>query len=318
MKKAAITILIFGLVLTTRVFPNIYGDTIEYVIQGKITYKSGSVVKMQKISGDEMPAAGTKGELSKKFETELFGGKMSGWIAIGDMKVNSVAKDIVTFSLLKELSMVTENGVKKNHFEIGKEVKFVWKVAISADEKEFRMGQEAVDTNMFVAFAHYKRAAAINPGNDKALNMLGIIMNEQEMQDSALVYFKKAFSASPKNSQYAKNISITSFKSGLAKDGYDYAFKAVDCDSTDAEAWYLRSVMRFAIAKDSLKETDKKNILADVGKAIQLTPDDPFYYGERAYFRKTFGDNKGACEDAGKAKELGADNADDLVKEYCQ
>jgi hypothetical protein len=32
----------------------------------------------------------------------------------------------------------------------------------------------------------------------------------------------------------------------------------------------------------------------------------------------TFGDSKGACEDARKARELGAENGDDLIKEYCK
>jgi hypothetical protein len=293
------------------------GDTIEYQIQGKITYKSGTVVRMQKLSGDEMPALAQEGELSKRFETELFGGKMTGWISIGDMKVTAVDEDIVTFSLLKELSVVTENGVKKNHFVIGKEVKFVWKKAVTADEVAYKMGQDAEATDVSEAMRYYKEAVRLNPQNDKALNMIGTLMSEQESRDSALIYFKKAFEIAPKNIQYAKNLSITSFKTGHGQDGYDYAKKAVECDILDPEAWYLRGLMYYLLKKSSLTEEDKKIVMADMDKAVQLTPEESFYLGERAFLRKEFGNGAGACEDAKKARELGAENGDELIKEYC-
>jgi tetratricopeptide (TPR) repeat protein len=317
MQKTFFIALLAVLMTCGSVSASIYGDTIEYEIQGKITFKSGTIVKIQQLSGEETPAVGAEGVLSKKFETELFGGKVSGWLSIGEMKVTRVADGNITFTLTKELSVVTENGVKKNHFEIGREVKFVWRVPYPADEAEFKKGQDAVDTNMFLAFVHYKNAIAINPRNDKALNMIGIIMNEQKIEDSALYYFKKAFEADPKNVQYAKNICITSFKSGMTGEGYDYAMKAVNCDNKDAEAWYLRAVMHYAMVKDSLKDAEKQLMLADISKAIQLTPDDPFYYEERAFFQKTFGDSISACTDARKAKELGSEKGDALVKEYC-
>ena len=52
-------------------------------------------------------------------------------------------------------------------------------------------------------------------------------------------------------------------------------------------------------------------------KAIEYATDKAYYYSERAFIRKDFGNTTGACEDAKKAKELGIENGDDLVKQYC-
>ena len=103
-------------------------DSIKCEIQGKIISKTGVVVKIQKNLGDSIVKIGTEGELSKYFESTLFGGKTTGWLAVGNMKVTAVNKDIITFKLIKELSIITVNGQKKNNFEIGKTVKYVWKI----------------------------------------------------------------------------------------------------------------------------------------------------------------------------------------------
>ena len=103
-------------------------DSIECKIEGKITFKSGNIVKIQKTSGDTIPKVGAEGELSKYFESNLFGGKTTGWLQIGQMKMTLITKDILTFKLLKEESVITINGQKKKNFEIGKTVKFIWKI----------------------------------------------------------------------------------------------------------------------------------------------------------------------------------------------
>ena len=101
-------------------------DTVAKNVVGRIIFKSGNVVKMQVAEGKDLPGVDTQGELSKSFNTTFLGAQVTGWMSIGKMKVTAVSNDIVTFTLLEELSVITENGVKKNHFEIGNEVKFVW------------------------------------------------------------------------------------------------------------------------------------------------------------------------------------------------
>jgi Flp pilus assembly protein TadD len=317
MKKLLLCAFIALIISVSTAIAQVGGDTIEYEIQGKITFKSGSVVKMQMLKGDEMPATAQHGEMSKHFDTELFGGKVTGWLAIGDLQVTAIAGDIITFSLLKELSVVTENGIKKEHFVTGKEVKFVWKRVVSADEAAYKKGQDIVDTDMDKALQYYKQAAHINPLHDKALNMIGMVMNQKGQKDSSLLYFKRASDIDPKNAQYAKNVCITIYATGELEQGYAYAKKAVENDKFDAEAWYLRGLMYYLIKKDTVNADDKKIVLADLDKSVVLASGESFYLGERAFIRSQFGDMTGACEDAKKAKQLGAENGDELIKTYC-
>ncbi len=306
-----------ALLMPLFIFAEPYADTLEYKIEGKITYKSGTTVKIQKSSGEDMPKTGTEGELSKYFETEMFGGKMSGWMSIGQMKVTAVSGDIVTFTLLKELSVVTENGVKKNHFEIGKEVKFVWKVAVSADEAAYQKGQDVVNDDVEQAMVFYRQALAVNPDHHKSLNMMGMIYDFKQNRDSALYFFRKASETAPKELLYARNVLITAYRLNQYTLAYTYACKALELDLKDPELWYYRALTLYMSKEGNFTEEDKAKILADMAKSIELAPDDPSYYSERAYVRDVFGDAAGACQDAKKAKELGMEGGEDAVLKYC-
>lgn len=317
MKKTFVLIML-SVCLPLMTLATSLSDTAEYTVNGKITYKSGTVVKIQKTDGDQMPIIGQEGTLSKSFETELFGGKMTGWMSIGKMKVSAVAGDIITFTLLKELSEITENGVKKNQFEIGREVKFEWKIPISADEAAYNKGQDAVSTDMDEALGYYREALAINPALAKAYNMVGMVMNAKQLFDSAYVNFKKAADLDTKDAQFAKNTSISAYKAGFSDVAYAYAAKAVTRDSKDGEAYYLRGLMNYLLNKDQLTDALKQTIISDIDMAVKVNPEESFYYTERAFIRNVFGNTTGACEDAKKAKELGVEDADALISTYCQ
>jgi tetratricopeptide (TPR) repeat protein len=293
------------------------GDTVEVTVYGKLTYKSGNIVKIEKTDGDEMPAVLQEGVLSKKFETEMFGGTVSGWVSIGQMKVSSINGNIIVFALLKEMSEIIENGVKKDQFVIGRDVKFDWKIVVSPDEAAYRKGQDVVTEDVDKALEYYRRAISLNPRHAAAINMIGMIMNFKEEMDTAYVYFAKAASIDTKNMQYVKNAAITAVKLGKNQDAYNFAEKAVAIDPNDAESYFLRGLSNFFLHKESLTDDLKQKIIADIDKTIQLKPEDAYYYGERAFLRNEFGNTTGACEDARKAKELGSEDGDDLIRQYC-
>lgn len=129
-----ILILFLAIVFFPGLLNAAVNDSIENRIDGKITYKSGNVVKVQYADDIVLPENGTIGEMSKKFDTEIFGGKATGWISIGKMKITSVKANVVTYEILEELTIITENGVKKEQFEIGKEVKFIWLSSVDQAE----------------------------------------------------------------------------------------------------------------------------------------------------------------------------------------
>ncbi|NVO04320.1 MAG: hypothetical protein HXX09_16625 [Bacteroidetes bacterium] len=103
-------------------------DSIEYKIEGKIIGKTGMILKVQQNQSDTIPKIGDKGELSKYFESNIFGGKTTGWLLVAKVMVTGIVKNNITFKILKEESIITINGAKKNNFEIGKTVKFIWKI----------------------------------------------------------------------------------------------------------------------------------------------------------------------------------------------
>jgi tetratricopeptide (TPR) repeat protein len=316
MKKLMLLALV-AIVAPYFALAEVNGDTIEYKITGKLTYKSGTVVKMQKTDGDEGLVVGQEGELSRSFETELFGGKMTGWISIGNMRVSAISKDIITFTLLKELSVITENGVKKNQFEIGEEVKFVWKIAVSADEALYQKGQDAIESDLNEALGYYMQAIAINPKHAEALNMIGMIQDNQGNLDSALYYFKRASEAQPKDVRYYRNILITAYKLGDYQTAYDNSQKTLELETKEAELWYYRALMLYSLKMNNFTDADKTAILNDMAKAIELEPTSGTYYSERAFIKNVFGDKAGACADAKKAKELGQPDMDEAIGTYC-
>jgi hypothetical protein len=56
----------------------------------------------------------------------IFGAKTTGWLDVGEMKIQSVENNIVTMVLLEEKSIITINGQKEDHFKPGFTVKFGW------------------------------------------------------------------------------------------------------------------------------------------------------------------------------------------------
>lgn len=126
-----IIISLFLLIFSHGSFSNNFGDTLTYEIEGKIIQKSGSIVKIEFVKSEKIPINGQSGILSKKFSSEMFGGTVSGWVSIGEMKVSSISGNTINLTLIKELSVIYENGIKKNHFVAGKEVKFTWKEPVS-------------------------------------------------------------------------------------------------------------------------------------------------------------------------------------------
>ncbi|HEX2898984.1 MAG TPA: hypothetical protein VHS96_04615, partial [Bacteroidia bacterium] len=93
--------------------------------------------KMTLARGEVSPNQFDRGELQKYFETELFGGKASGWLVIAEVEVLASNNGVVDFKVLKVKSELTVNGQPKSHFVAGKRVKFV----------EFEYAKETIQRN---------------------------------------------------------------------------------------------------------------------------------------------------------------------------
>ena len=83
--------------------------------------------KIKLTKGDWEPAIGQVVEVTKYFETTIFGFSTTGWMNIASAKVISEDNDYVTIKVIEEKSEIKVNGKKKNHFEKGNQVKIEWR-----------------------------------------------------------------------------------------------------------------------------------------------------------------------------------------------
>ena len=101
-------------------------EKLEYMFDGTILSKKGQTITLTISNQRALPVAGQSGILAKYFEENILGMKTTGWLDIGEMKVVSVNIGTVVLSLEKELSVVTKNGEKVDHFKPGTLVHFTW------------------------------------------------------------------------------------------------------------------------------------------------------------------------------------------------
>lgn len=98
----------------------------ENYFQGKIVSKKGNTIIINIDSGSILPSINKAGILSLYFEETVFGMKTTGWLDIGETTVVSLQTTEITLKLTKELSVITNNGQKVDHFQKGKVVRFNW------------------------------------------------------------------------------------------------------------------------------------------------------------------------------------------------
>ncbi len=116
-------------------------------------------------------------------------------------------------------------------------------------------------------------------------------------------------------------------------------------DPNDANAWYSRAIVKneLYLWKDALRDYDKAieiapkftdaitnratvkdesgdyiGAIADYDKVIELDPKNEMAYFNRGNSKFNKGDKSSACADWKKAKELGAEYADERLKENCR
>lgn len=320
--KRKLSVLIFCLLVVNIVLVaqnNITGDTVTRELFGTIANKKGAKIKIVLDNTEQkLPQINTVGELMKKFEKEILGAKMSGWLTIGEVKFDGKENMTAGFTLIEEKSVITIDGVKEDHFTGGQKVKFSWKELATADEKYFNMGMKELDNNMIAAMGLFKQAAAVNPGNSEAWNMIGMIQNESKVYDSAVYFYSKAYELDTANIKYIKNIAVTNTFLNNFSDAYLFSSKAVLHGPADPEARYLRAMTYFYLLNENISDVQKKQILSDLDFAVSVDENDSFYIKERMVIRSYFKDSAGACEDARKYKALEGDAGDEFVKQYCK
>lgn len=92
------------------------------LLEGTIVSHEGKRLEVTATSAT-LPAVGTKGSLSRRFERTLGRMTMSGWMGIAKVEVMKVSGPKVVLKILEETSNVKINGRKQDQFARGFEVK---------------------------------------------------------------------------------------------------------------------------------------------------------------------------------------------------
>ena len=91
-------------------------------VQGSIVSRKGKKVVIA-VDHPDPPAAGEKGKLLKFFEKNVGPTTMSGWLVIADVIVKKSASGKIHLQIVEEISKMTVNKKKVNHFKKGNTVK---------------------------------------------------------------------------------------------------------------------------------------------------------------------------------------------------
>ncbi|TSA31090.1 MAG: hypothetical protein D4R64_18730 [Porphyromonadaceae bacterium] len=99
--------------------------------------------------------------------------------------------------------------------------------------------------------------------------------------------------------------------SSMPQQAESYLTRAIDTGIMDARFYYTRGIVRNAMDKTDLA-------LGDLAMSLDINPNQPDLYFERAQLRLDQGDTEGACHDWKKALEMGNAKAADLLYKYCK
>ena len=121
---------IFLLIFTTLIIsPPIIAQTSDTTVssfEGKIISKRGNNIVMSIQNKTNLPAIKQNGKLSLYFEEKIFGINTTGWLDIGETEIIKISDQQCNLLLKKELSEITKNGKKVDHFKPNNIVRFSW------------------------------------------------------------------------------------------------------------------------------------------------------------------------------------------------
>lgn len=257
--------------------------------------------------------------------------------------------NLIPVSLIKDLPCSDIIGLNNNNSELPPNLSGVWK---RNDGIEIRFVQKGDDVKLFCTVGKLQHTADLKyVGN----NVYKGVMIRKNTEDGCVTTLNVKFERISKT-KMKQNESATEGKCGLSanythefiltndyaisdeankffQDGLNAIFlldyekamnyftKAIELAPKFADAYAMRAKFCYTDMKNSYKE-----VMEDYTKAIAADPANGDYYYQRGYnyFRHAEKNNKSkendklACDDLNKAKELGYKDADSEINRYCK
>jgi tetratricopeptide (TPR) repeat protein len=162
------------------------------------------------------------------------------------------------------------------------------------------------------AIQDYTKAIELNP-NKQYQDYLdrGKAKHLIQQYDSANSDFNKAIEISPNSLDLLYSLGTFFVEQEKFNDAISYFDKILITDNANSRAFLYRG-----FSKNGLEKFDEA--LFDLNSAINLEPDLGYTYIQRGYSKVKLGLIKQACIDFNKAKELGEEEADEFIEEYCE
>lgn len=138
----------------------------------------------------------------------------------------------------------------------------------------------------------------------------GIIKHKQQDYKGAIKDYTKAIKEDNQSSDAYFNRGICEIALKYYKSAMSDLTKAIEISPDFVKAYYSRATIYVA------QEMYKKS-LPDLDKVVELDPSIPNALILRGQVRAQVGNKKGACEDFNQAKEMGDQQADKYLSQFC-
>lgn len=132
-----------------------------------------------------------------------------------------------------------------------------------------------------------------------------------QQYDSANSDFNKAIEINPNSLDLLYSLGTFFVEKEKFNEAVSYFDKILILDNTNSRAYLYRG-----FSKNGLEKFDEA--LFDLNSAINLEPDFGYTYIQRGYSKVKLGLFEQSCDDFNKAKELGEEDADEFIEDYCE
>jgi tetratricopeptide (TPR) repeat protein len=132
-----------------------------------------------------------------------------------------------------------------------------------------------------------------------------------KLYDSSNSDFKKAIEINPNSLDLLYSLGTFFVEKEKFNEAIGYFDKVLILDSANSRAFLYRG-----FSKNGLERHEEA--LTDLNRTIELEPNLGYSYIQRGYCYVKLAYFKQACIDFNKAKELGEEEADEFIEEYCE
>ncbi|MGI9542683.1 MAG: tetratricopeptide repeat protein [Cyclobacteriaceae bacterium] len=161
------------------------------------------------------------------------------------------------------------------------------------------------------AVKHYDQYLQVNPDHIKSYYNRGRAYEELELAELARADFEQVLELDPKNVQACSSLGGYYYNKQDYKSASAYYERAISNNKDNPQSYFLK-------ARSDHKMGLKNEAMNGYNTAIKLNPQ----YGEaflyRGALRSFLKQNKGACADFAKARDLKVDKADITYSKFCQ